>query len=87
MSDTLIAHLKAEIELQKGVICTVNARRDSLGMSLHDIKAERTRHHLEQEGASLSNQAAKEQQTAMQAELKLAVQGLRFQLAKTRARL
>jgi len=87
MSDTLIAHLEAEIERQKGVICTVNARRDSLGMRLHGIKAERTYHHLEREAARLSNQAAKEQQIAMQAELKLAVQGLRFQLAKRRARL
>jgi hypothetical protein len=68
-------------------IRTVNARCDSFGMSLRDIKAERTFHQLEQEVAIFSNQAAKARQIAKQAELNLAMQGLLVQLAKARARL
>ncbi len=77
ISDNLIVHLEAEIEPQKGLICTVNVRCYSLWMSLHVIKAERTCHQLEQEAARLSSQAAKERQIAKQAELNLAMQGLR----------
>lgn len=53
------------------------AKRDAL----------RTCHQLEQEAARLRNQAAKERQIARQAELNLALQSLRVQLAEARARL
>lgn len=53
------------------------AKRDAL----------RTCHQLEQEAARLRNQAAKERQIARQAELNLALQRLRVQIAEARARL
>lgn len=53
------------------------AKRDAL----------RTCHQLEQEAARLRNQAAKERQIARQAELNVALQSLRVQLAEARARL